>query len=104
MIWTLANETHNPAHFTDEGEAGCLGHFETASKESVKVDQHCQEFFPLLKSRVISFAVSSGQSVGTGIARAILGGLGFSSALAPRAGSAFTLFLRIARPKPNPFE
>jgi hypothetical protein len=89
---------------TNEGEAGCLGRFETVPKESVKVDQHCQEFFPLIKSGVIWFAISSDQTFKTGVARVILNGLGFSIALARRIGSAFTLLLRIARPKPNPFK
>jgi hypothetical protein len=40
---------------TYEGETGCPGHLEAASKESVKVDQHCQAFFPAKESGVLWF-------------------------------------------------
>ena len=77
MIWTLANEHSKPAHLQNEGEAGRPGFFETASKESVKVVQQCQEFFRLIEPTVIAFAISSGQFVKAGITKAILNEPGF---------------------------
>lgn len=69
MVWTPANENSKAAQLPNGGEAGCLGRFETVPKESVKVDQHCQEFFPSIKSGVIWFAISSDQSFKTTFAR-----------------------------------
>ena len=62
MVWTQANENSKPAHLPMREKPVALGRFETVPKESVKVDQHCQEFSPLIKSRVIWFAISSEQS------------------------------------------
>jgi hypothetical protein len=71
------NERPKPAHLPIEGEAGCLGFFETASKESVKVDQQCQEFSRLVEPTVISFAISSEQHVQGGSTQKILNEPGF---------------------------
>lgn len=60
---------------------GCQGHFEIASKESVKVDQRCQGVFPAIEPRGIPLAYETEQSITAGIAKAILIGPRSSIAL-----------------------